>query len=165
MNNPNPINLEVDLQDRENPMFYIDGELKEPKMRQGGRHRSYRVLVCGGREFDDSILMSAVLDNINIAVLIHGAARGADIMSAFIYGANFTNQDGVMVDPGRIRSYPADWDANPKTAGFIRNQQMLDEEDPDIVLAFPGGNGTDDMVSRALRHGTPVYRISRKEPQ
>ncbi len=39
---------------------------------------------------------------------------------------------------------------------MIRNQQMLDEAKPDMVLAFPGGRGTDDMVSRAEKAGVPV---------
>jgi hypothetical protein len=41
-----------------------------------------RVLVCGGREFDDVGLMISALDRLHtekfFTVLIHGNARGAD---------------------------------------------------------------------------------------
>jgi hypothetical protein len=41
-----------------------------------------RVLVCGGRDFDDAGLMISVLERLHIekffTVLIHGNARGAD---------------------------------------------------------------------------------------
>lgn len=46
-----------------------------------------------------------------------------------------------------------------KSAGPIRNQTMLDDGKPDLVLAFPGGRGTADMVAKAEKHGIPVRRI------
>jgi hypothetical protein len=36
-----------------------------------------------------------------------------------------------------------------RSGGPKRNQQMLEEGKPDLVLAFPGGRGTADMVRRA----------------
>ena len=48
---------------------------------------------------------------------------------------------------------------NGYRAGPIRNQEMLDKGKPDLVIAFPGGKGTADMVGRALRTGVFVYRV------
>lgn len=39
----------------------------------------------------------------------------------------------------------------------MRNQVMLDEWRPEGVIALPGGDGTDDMVSRARKAGIPVW--------
>jgi hypothetical protein len=43
-----------------------------------------RVLVCGGRNFDDAGLMISVLDRLHtekfFTVLIHGNARGAGLV-------------------------------------------------------------------------------------
>src|SRR5262249_62369122 len=39
------------------------------------------------------------------------------------------------------------------SGGSKRNQQMLEEGKPDLVLAFPGGRGTADMVRRAQEAG------------
>jgi hypothetical protein len=47
-----------------------------------------------------------------------------------------------------------------KAAGPIRNQRMIDEGKPDLVIAFPGGRGTADMVSRAKKAGIPVQEIT-----
>ena len=55
-----------------------------------------------------------------------------------------------------LMTYPADWGTQGKAAGILRNMKMLAEEVPDLVLAFPGGRGTDDMVRRSQRAGIEV---------
>lgn len=57
-----------------------------------------------------------------------------------------------------IEEYPAEWDKHGKAAGFIRNQDMLDSG-VDVVVAFPGGRGTADMVRRARKAGVEVVEI------
>ena len=52
-----------------------------------------------------------------------------------------------------IELFPADWKVRGRAAGHIRNQQMLDEGRPHLVVAFPGGRGTADMVRRARAAG------------
>ena len=37
---------------------------------------------------------------------------------------------------------------------------MLDEGKPDLVIAFPGGRGTADMVRKANRAGVKVVEIA-----
>jgi hypothetical protein len=44
-------------------------------------------------------------------------------------------------------------------AGTDRNQKML-EAGADLVIAFPDGRGTADMVRRAHRAGIPVREAS-----
>jgi hypothetical protein len=56
--------------------------------------------------------------------------------------------------------YPADWRRDGSSAGHIRNQQMLDSEPIDLVVAFPGGSGTADMVRRARAADIPVMEIT-----
>ena len=36
---------------------------------------------------------------------------------------------------------------------------LLDEGKPDLVVAFPGGGGTADMILRAERAGVPVRQV------
>jgi hypothetical protein len=48
----------------------------------------------------------------------------------------------------RCDVYEADWISLGRKAGPIRNQRMLEEGKPDLVMAFPGGRGTADMVRR-----------------
>lgn len=107
-----------------------------------------KILVCGGRAFDDYDRLQVVLDQHNLPEneIIHGDAPGADRLAG-----KWAVRRGVT-----CRSYPANWNLHGNAAGPIRNQKMLDVEHPDLVIAFPGGRGTDDMVMRAKRARIPV---------
>ena len=112
-----------------------------------------RVLICGSRSWDDSDAVAIEIANLpNDAVVIHGAAPGADSLAgrwALFYG---------LV----VYEYPADWAKYGRRAGPIRNQQMLDEGSPDEVIAFRKRGpspGTDDMIRRARAEGLPVRVI------
>lgn len=117
-----------------------------------------RVLVCGGRDYQDGQAMYRVLDaahNANpIEVLIHGAARGADTIA----------DDWARSRLVRIESYKitkADWALHGKAAGPIRNRAMLVGGKPDLVIAFPTkrSKGTFDMIRQANAAGVPVTEI------
>jgi hypothetical protein len=112
-----------------------------------------RVLVCGGRKFADPDRVWLVLNELHasphVSVVIHGGASGADA-----HAARWAWLCGVPALP-----FDADWDKHGKAAGPRRNQRMLDEGKPDLVLAFPGGKGTADMVRRAKRAGVPVREV------
>lgn len=108
-----------------------------------------RVLVCGGRNYRDYETLSRALSEIKPRLVIDGGARGADWMAS-----SWALENGVL-----SRTYRADWNAHGKAAGPIRNQRMLDEGKPDLVVAFPGGRGTADMVRRARQAGIPVQEI------
>ncbi len=117
-----------------------------------------RVLVCGGRNFNDLGMVWGQLDAFHalagpITLLIHGAAPGADTL-----GAKWALSNNV-----EIAVYPAEWKRLGKSAGPIRNQRMIDEGRPDRVIAFPGGAGTADMVRRAKSSNVPVIEISTKD--
>jgi predicted polyphosphate/ATP-dependent NAD kinase len=49
-----------------------------------------------------------------------------------------------------------------KAAGIIRNQRMLDEGKPDLVIAFQGGDGTADMVRRANKSKIPTIILTKQ---
>jgi hypothetical protein len=58
--------------------------------------------------------------------------------------------------------YPADWGHYKQGAGPVRNQQMLDEGHPTLVLAFhdslqKDSKGTKDMVERADKAGVIIW--------
>lgn len=109
-----------------------------------------RVLVCGGRDFEDEGLMGRILDTIPISTVIHGMARGADRM-----GGAYAKLHGLDVV-----EFPALWDTHGKRAGHVRNAQMLTEGQPDLVVAFPGGRGTDNMIEQAKKAGVEVKVVN-----
>lgn len=111
-----------------------------------------RVLVCGGRNFTDRTAVFQTLDLIDsqtpITLIIEGGASGADQLAAA--WARCRNRDSIC--------FRADWKKHGISAGPIRNKLMLDDGKPDMVVAFPGGRGTENMVMQATRAGFKVHR-------
>jgi hypothetical protein len=112
-----------------------------------------RVLVCGGRAYTDREALAAVLADLRrmrgIALVIAGGARGADTMAA----------EWAKARDIPCSVYMADWDGLGRKAGPIRNQRMLDEGKPDLIVAFRGGRGTADMVRRAREAGIETIEV------
>lgn len=102
-----------------------------------------RVLVCGSRNCTGTAFVYRELDALHrrlmISTVIEGDQRGVDRMAGF--WARRNKIDNLK--------FPADWVKFGKAAGPIRNQRMLDEGRPDLVIAFPGGIGTAGMVRLA----------------
>lgn len=113
-----------------------------------------KVLVCGGRGYKDvSRVFNTLFDlhrSTPIACLIEGGALGADEWAAVW-------ADNVGVERQKFK---ADWAALGKAAGPLRNQRMIDEGKPDLVVAFPGGRGTADMVRRARKANIPIREVT-----
>jgi hypothetical protein len=109
-----------------------------------------KVLVCGGRTFSDAKLLDKFLGYVDnkyrITQIIHGGARGADAMAGE-WGRRYNIP---------VTVFYADWTRYGRSAGPRRNEKMLAEGKPDIVLAFPGGPGTAHMVRIAKRAGVRV---------
>jgi len=111
-----------------------------------------RVIVCGGRDYADEDTIRErlkLLRDVSADVtIIHGAAPGADSLAGHV--ATTLGFD--------VEAHPANWGKHGKAAGPIRNQEMLDSV-VDLVIAFPGGRGTQDMTNRAKKAGVPVEHI------
>jgi len=120
--------------------------------------KEYRILVCGGRNYDNAqSLVDALEDIVNSipdsyrVVLIHGAARGADSIAE-----GWAEWRGL-----KIMAFRADWKRYGRAAGAIRNTEMLESGRPDLVVAAPGGTGTANMITQAYKYG--VQTIVLKE--
>lgn len=112
-----------------------------------------KVLVCGGRDFDDASLMTKTLDEVHdvyrIDAIIHGDAKGADRMAG-----GWARQRGFC----EIK-VPANWNVYGKSAGPVRNDWMAKLCDPDLVIAFLGGKGTAHMIQRARDNNIKVMEV------
>ena len=114
------------------------------------------ALVCGGRDYLDYEHVCEVLDSFENSVggkitsIVHGAARGADTLAA-----RWATARNIPA-----RAFPANWELHGLSrAGHVRNTDMLLLGKPDVVIAFPGGKGTADMVQQAQRAKVSVVRI------
>lgn len=86
-----------------------------------------------------------------IAVVRHGNARGADSLAHRWALMRKLPTDPMKPDYKRFGQYKA-----PK----IRNTEMAEKLPvPVACVAFPGGNGTRDMVAKAEAAGIPVWRV------
>jgi len=115
-----------------------------------------KILVCGGRYYTEQDFFFRQLDFLNqrfdLSCVIHGAAQGADSLAAMWATQREVSQ----------LAFPAKWMEHGMAAGPERNQRMLGAE-PDLVVAFAGGQGTGDMVRRAKKAKIPVWEPD-KEP-
>lgn len=117
-----------------------------------------RLLVCGGRNFNDRFFLCAWLDRLHAerpaSCVITGGARGADTLAA-----EWARSRGIQTS-----TFPANWTEHGYAAGPIRNQRMLDEGRPDMVVSFQGGRGTADMTRRARAAGLHVVQVFEPPP-
>jgi len=115
-----------------------------------------RVLVCGGRTFENYELVDVTLTILHkdeygpIGLIINGGARGADYLAR-----RWALQQNVLV-----HTYSAQWNLYGRRAGIVRNKKMLDEGMPDLVVAFEGGKGTKNMVAQATKRGVKVLIVN-----
>jgi hypothetical protein len=137
---------------------------REGAAQSGRLGEGLKILVCGSRDWAKPLLIHTLLDgflaNYEALTIIHGAARGADD-AARVW---------AQACPSRVTelAFPADWATHGKAAGPIRNQQMLDQGRPELVLAFKDNfnwqldrGGTENMVKIAHKAGIPTYVVSR----
>lgn len=128
-----------------------------------------RILVCGGRtfgwhaanerghvtrNFEEIKLFNSVLDEYyqkgpEQVRLVSGGAKGADQLA----------EEWAKDRQVPIYIFHAPWIRHGKRSGPMRNQMMLDEAKPDLVIAAPGGRGTANMIARAKAAKIEVRKI------
>jgi len=139
----------------------------------------FRLLVCGGRNYEDYGRVCKEIEAIcdekglwgpqdehgnklpcNLHII---SGKGGHVDAGppkKVFGADLLAIEWAICNWVPFTEYPAQWRVHGKAAGPIRNLQMLDEGKPVLVLAFPGGPGTADMVRKAYSRHVEVRRIN-----
>lgn len=115
-----------------------------------------RVIVAGGRDFNDYKLMKEKLDWLFFASdefdavpikIVSGMADGADILA--IRYADEREMTKIL--------FPANWNYHRRMAGFLRNEDML--RIATHLVAFWNGqsHGTKHIIDIAREKGIPVW--------
>lgn len=97
-----------------------------------------RVIVFGGREFNNYTLLKESLDiifsnlNKDELVIISGTARGADEL-----GERYAKENGIPVE-----RFKPNWKGLGKAAGMIRNRDMAVKGKADAGVGFWDGKST-----------------------
>jgi hypothetical protein len=111
-----------------------------------------KVIIAGGREFNDYDLLKTKCDSILSEVnepiaIVSGKANGADSL-----GERYAKEKGYFVIP-----FPPDYKKySPKVAPVMRNEEMA--KIADCLIAFWNGKsrGTNDMITRAKAHSLKI---------
>jgi hypothetical protein len=107
------------------------------------------AIVCGGRDFSDSKYLESCLNQCRkwwgLTHIITGEAKGADSLAH-----HWALKRDLDTDV-----FHAQWDTYGKGAGMIRNRLMLAQL-PQVVIAFKGGVGTENMITITRQARIPV---------
>lgn len=108
-----------------------------------------KVIIAGGRDFDDYDLLCKSVDyylsnveKIEIEI-VSGGAKGADIL-----GEMYAKKRGFP-----IKKFVPDWSYHGKRAGYLRNEDMAIYADALIVFWDEMSKGTKHMIDLAELHG------------
>ena len=127
----------------------------------------YRIVICGGRHFNDYEQLKTTITNflkqrkieVENVEIVSGHCQGADML-----GEQYAKEYGL-----NLTIFPADWQRYKRKAGPIRNKQMIEyimQTENKAVIAFVSENskGTKQTVLLAKRAGIFVvethYSIS-----
>ena len=114
-----------------------------------------KVGIVGSRSITDSEYVFSVLDfylsrllEENEVVIVSGGAVGIDSL-----GAQWAELRKLKTE-----IYLPDWQTHGKKAGFLRNQQIIDNSDY-LIAITTGSNGTADSIKRAVKKNIPIKII------
>ncbi len=107
------------------------------------------VIVTGGRHYSNKERVYATLDILKPDLIVNGGAKGADTLA---------NQYALDKNI-KCRVFEADWEEHGKSAGPIRNKEMLEAYINATVVAFEGGKGTKNCVEQAIKKSMMVINV------
>ena len=113
-----------------------------------------KLAIVGGRDLNDyTLLANTIFSSLCpidfITEIVSGGAKGVDTLVG-----NFAENNGIP-----LKVFPAEWNKYGKSAGFIRNQTIVDN--CDMVLAFWNGEsrGTDNTIAKAKKAKRPTFIV------
>ena len=119
-----------------------------------------RIIVAGGRDFNNYILLSETMDavleryTLSEVQIVSGCCRGADAL-----GERYAKEHGILV-----KRFPADWLSYGKAAGPVRNRKMAEyaSEGEGALIAFwdRKSRGTASMIRLANKYGLQTIIIT-----
>lgn len=130
------------------------------------KHGGLRVLVTGGRDYDDRQHVFCSLDRVarkhGVVCLISGHCMKFDPDTGEYVpcGADALAEEWADANRVPVMPYPvtrSEWRTLGKSAGPLRNRRMVNEAVPDVCVKFPGGSGTNDCASYAHERGILVW--------
>lgn len=105
-----------------------------------------RIIIAGSRTFDNYALLERTMDKLTFklkkVIVLSGTADGADALG----------ERWALSKIGRVlMRYHPDWEKHGKSAGAVRNAEMV--ANAEALVAFWDGKspGTKDVISKARK--------------
>lgn len=114
-----------------------------------------KVIIAGGRDFEDYDLLVTKCDKI----LIDLPPSSIEIVSGGAKGADALGEQYAFDKSHNIAIFPADWDKHGKSAGFKRNIEMADYAEALICFWDGKSKGSKHMIDTAKEKGLKVRII------
>ena len=112
-----------------------------------------KTIIAGSRtiKLDEVTTFLDELKQLGIIIteVVSGTAKGVDS-----HGESWAKENGIPV-----KRFPANWDEFGKSAGCIRNQEMLDYYEQLICIWYGLSKGTKNMLTIAKRKKIPIYLL------
>ena len=116
-----------------------------------------RILICGSRDWTDVYAINCVLNGYlsdgDPITVISGMAKGADYIAA----------EWARLNEQALVEFPPEWELYGKSAGPVRNREMLEQGKPEVVWAFKThveSRGTNHMVNLCRKAAVPTYVVT-----
>lgn len=116
----------------------------------------FKLIVAGGRDFNDPILLAQAIEGLangeyadKAVSIVSGMARGADML-----GYMFAMKHNVVA-----YAMPADWEQHGKRAGMLRNKEMAEFADGLLLFWDGASKGSKNMLDTMRKLGKPVHVI------
>lgn len=108
-----------------------------------------KTIIAGGRDVVDYFHLEEALEGYrcDISEVVSGGAQGADAL-----GERYAKGAGLP-----LKVFKADWQANGKAAGPIRNRQMAEYAQALIAIWDGKSAGTKNMIEEARSRGLHVH--------
>lgn len=110
-----------------------------------------RIAIIGSRHFNDYPLLKSLMDRRkdSIQMVVSGGANGADSL-----GARWATENNILT-----KIFKPDWDLYGKRAGYLRNEQII--QNCDICVAFWDGEskGTKHSIDLCKKMDNPCLIV------
>lgn len=113
-----------------------------------------KLAIVGSRDFDNYEFLKKIIDYHPCTKIVSGGASGADALAK-----RYAADHGIP-----FKEFLPNWNAHGKSAGFIRNEQIIEASDELVAFWNSVSRGTKHSIDLAEKAGKPVYKYWPSEP-
>lgn len=111
-----------------------------------------KLAVIGSRDWTNYKMMLEKIEFISPTEIVSGGARGADKLAE-----RAGTELGIPV-----KVFPADWEKHGKSAGYIRNHEIVDYADEGIAFWDGKSKGTAHAIEQFKKQGKRIVIVSKE---